>query len=248
VATGDHRSLHDDLEGASTRSRSSSERLRDRHGIFRPSEDTEEPKLTQFGRVLDALDIEGILASTPQAKGRVERMNKTLQDRLVKEMRLAGIRTLEAGNAFLSAFIQRFNKRFAKPALNAEDAHRELMHSATELDLIMSFQAQRKISKNLEIRYQNQVYQLDASHRRRRLTGTEATVCEHLNSRVSVLVDGEVLNYKVFKLGEQPKPLEDEKTINHRVDQAVKQTTYKPKASHPWKKSPVTAGGHRQQA
>ena len=68
------------------------------------------------------------------------------------------------------------------------------------------------------------------------------------DSRVSVLVDGEVLNYKVFKLGEQPKPLEDEKTINHRVDQAVKQTTYKPKASHPWKKSPVTAGGHRQQA
>jgi transposase len=220
----------------------------DRHGIFRPSEDTEEPKPTQFGRVLEALDIESILASTPQAKGRVERMNQTLQDRLVKEMRLHGISTLEAGNAFVSGFVQRFNKRFAKTALIAVDAHRELMHSATELDLIMSFQTQRKLSKNLEIRYQNQVYQLDASHRRRRLTGTEATVCEHYDGRITVLVNGEQLNYKVFRRGEQPKPSEDEKTLNHRVDQAVKQRTYKPKATHPWKKTPITQGGYRQQA
>ena len=216
----------------------------DRHSIFKPVVDTEQPKLTQFGRALEALDIESIQANSPQAKGRVERVNRTLQDRLVKEMRLNGVSTIAAGNTFLREFIGRFNTRFAKSALIAVDAHRELMHTAIELDLMMSFQSQRKISKNLEVRYNNQVYQLDAAERRRRLTGTEATICEHYDGRVSILVNGEQINYKVFKRGEQPKPVEDEKTLNHRVDQAVKQRGQKPKASHPWKKLPATQGGY----
>lgn len=220
----------------------------DRHGIFKPVVDTEQPKLTQFGRALEALDIESIQANSPQAKGRVERVNRTLQDRLVKEMRLNGVSTIAAGNAFLREFIGRFNTRFAKSALIAVDAHRELMHAAIELDLMMSFQSQRKISKNLEVRYNNQVYQLDAAERRRRLAGTEATICEHYDGRVSILVSGEQMNYKVFKRGEQPKPVEDEKTLNHRVDQAVKQRGQKPKASHPWKKLPSTQGGYGHQA
>jgi len=220
----------------------------DRHSIFKPVQDTEEPRPTQFGRVLEALDIESIQANSPQAKGRVERMNKTLQDRLVKEMRLEGISTLAEGNAFLPAFIQRFNQRFAKPALIAVDAHRTLMHITTELDLMMSFQSQRKISKNLEVRYKNQIYQLDAGHKRRRLTGTEVTICEHYDGRVSMLVNGEALGYKVFKRGEQPKPTEDEKTINHRVDKAINQQAYKPKPSHPWKRLPATAGGRQYQS
>ena len=220
----------------------------DRHSIFKPVVDTEQPKLTQFGRALEALDIESIQANSPQAKGRVERVNRTLQDRLVKEMRLNGVSTIAAGNTFLREFIGRFNTRFAKSALIAVDAHRELMHTAIELDLMMSFQSQRKISKNLEVRYNNQVYQLDAAERRRRLTGTEATICEHYDGRVSILVNGEQINYKVFKRGEQPKPVEDEKTLNHRVDQAVKQRGQKPKASHPWKKLPATQGGSGHQA
>ena len=220
----------------------------DRHSIFKPVVDTEQPKLTQFGRALEALDIESIQANSPQAKGRVERVNRTLQDRLVKEMRLNGVSTIAAGNTFLREFIGRFNTRFAKSALIAVDAHRELMHTAIELDLMMSFQSQRKISKNLEVRYNNQVYQLDAAERRRRLTGTEATICEHYDGRVSILVNGEQINYKVFKRGEQPKPVEDEKTLNHRVDQAVKQRGQKPKASHPWKKLPATQGGYGHQA
>ena len=220
----------------------------DRHSIFKPVVDTEQPKLTQFGRALEALDIESIQANSPQAKGRAERVNRTLQDRLVKEMRLNGVSTIAAGNTFLREFIGRFNTRFAKSALIAVDAHRELMHTAIELDLMMSFQSQRKISKNLEVRYNNQVYQLDAAERRRRLTGTEATICEHYDGRVSILVNGEQINYKVFKRGEQPKPVEDEKTLNHRVDQAVKQRGQKPKASHPWKKLPATQGGYGHQA
>src|SRR5215217_7391124 len=70
--------------------------------------------MTQFGRALDQLNIDIICANAPQAKGRVERANGTLQDRLVKEMRLAGISTIEAGNAFLPAFMEDYNRRFAK--------------------------------------------------------------------------------------------------------------------------------------
>ncbi len=163
----------------------------DRHGIFRPVEDTEAPKPMQFGRVLEALDIESIQANSPPAKGRVERVNRTLQDRLIKEMRLVGISTLAAGNAFMLGFIQRFNKRFAKPALISVDAHRELMHNTAELELMLSFQGQRKISKDLKVRYKNQVYQLAAVERRRRLTGSQATVCEHYDGRISLLVNGQ---------------------------------------------------------
>ena len=71
---------------------------------------------TQFSRALDTLNIESIQAQTPQAKGRVERANKTLQDRLVKEMRLKGINNLDKANTFLPEFISDFNQRFEKPA------------------------------------------------------------------------------------------------------------------------------------
>ena len=98
------------------------------------------------------------------------------------------------------------------------------MHTTTELDSMMSFQSQRKISKNLEVRYNHQ-YQLAVVERRRRLTGTQATICEHDDGRVSILAKGQQMSYKVFKRGQQPKPVEDEKTLNHRVDQAVKQRT-----------------------
>ena len=73
--------------------------------------------MTQFGRALHELNIDIICANAPQAKGRVERANGTLQDRLVKEMRLAGISTIEAGNAFLPAFMADYNRRFAKAPL-----------------------------------------------------------------------------------------------------------------------------------
>jgi len=74
--------------------------------------------MTQFGRALKALTIEIICANSSQAKGRVERANKTLQDRLVKELRLAGIRTMEAGNVFLPTFMADYNARFAKAPFN----------------------------------------------------------------------------------------------------------------------------------
>ncbi|MDR8378682.1 transposase, partial [Acinetobacter baumannii] len=79
--------------------------------------------ITQFGRVLSELGIELICANSPQAKGRVERANQTLQDRLIKEMRLEGISSIEDANAWLDSFIIDFNRRFARPAKYPKDLH-----------------------------------------------------------------------------------------------------------------------------
>jgi len=117
----------------------------DRHGIFRinlpnVSEETE----TQFSRAARELGIEVICAHTPEAKGRVERANQTLQDRLIKEMRLLGINTIEAANAYLPTYIADHNKRFSVAAKSTVDAHRRELPEQKILDLILSHQEERK--------------------------------------------------------------------------------------------------------
>jgi hypothetical protein len=92
--------------------------------------------LTQFGRAMKELDVELICAHSPQAKGRVERANQTLQDRLVKELRLRAISSVEAANAYLPEFITDFNSRFAVAPRSSEDAHRPLPATA-DLDRIL---------------------------------------------------------------------------------------------------------------
>ncbi len=100
----------------------------DKHSIFRIShgEDTKKENFTQFGRAVNEVGIELIYANSPQAKGRVERANQTLQDRLVKEMRLVGISTIEEGNLFLKTFWPKYNQKFAHSPICSKDAHREL--------------------------------------------------------------------------------------------------------------------------
>ena len=100
----------------------------DKHGVFRVNHEGAlgGDGMTQFGRALDALNIDIICANSSQAKGRVERAHKTLQDRLVKELRLAGASSLAAGNALLPAFMADYNARFAKPPANGKDLHRPL--------------------------------------------------------------------------------------------------------------------------
>jgi len=82
--------------------------------------------MTQFGRALSELNIEILCANSSQAKGRVERMHRTLQDRLVKELRLAGIRDMETGNAFLPGFMEHYNARFAIVPARCDDLHRPI--------------------------------------------------------------------------------------------------------------------------
>jgi hypothetical protein len=210
----------------------------DRHGIFRVNH--KEAKSgdghTQFSRALETLDIESIQAQTPQAKGRVERVNKTLQDRLVKEMRLKGINHLDEANAFLPEFMVDFNQRFEKPAKNKEDAHRKVLHTPREIDLILSKHSKRKVSNELEISYEKTIYQIQGN--RHRLKQKEVTVCDLFGQEIVLLYEGKEIAYKLFNENDPSSKLEDEKTLNKRVDQAIarqSKTPYKPAADHPWR-------------
>ncbi len=125
----------------------------DKHGIFRVNQERTTGRtsgLTQFGRAMQDLEIEIICANTPQAKGRVERANQTLQDRLVKELRLRGISDMAAGNAYLPEFREDFNRRFAVPPRSSHDAHRPLLKTEN-LDLILTHQKTGTLSKNLTV-------------------------------------------------------------------------------------------------
>jgi hypothetical protein len=215
----------------------------DKHSIFRVNHPDREGELTQFTRALKTLDIKPIHANTPQAKGRVERANQTLQDRLVKELRLAGISDIEAANAFLPAFMQDYNRRFAKSPQNPADAHRPVLHSPEELDLILSLHATRKLSKNLTFQFKNREYQLTGQGKGYRLRGAQVTLCEAFDGTVTVLHKGRSLAYRVLSEGEPPIPLDDEKSLHQTVDNAKARQqaapTRKPAPDHPWRRSPV---------
>lgn len=108
--------------------------------------------VTQFGRPLYQLNVEAFCANSSQAKGRVERANLTLQDRLVKKLRLRNISTREAANAYAPSFIADFNRRFGKPPRSGHDAHRPL-RADEDLRQILAYRVARKVSNALTVRY-----------------------------------------------------------------------------------------------
>ena len=119
--------------------------------------------VTQFGRALSSLNIDILCANTPAAKGRVERAHLTLQDRLVKELRLRGISDVEAANAFAPEFIADYNRRFARAPRSEHDAHRPLQPS-DDLARIFSWQETRLVSKSLTLSYKRVLYVLDPTN------------------------------------------------------------------------------------
>ena len=137
----------------------------DKHGVFRVNKKDAigGDGMTQFGRALHALNIDIICANSSQAKGRVERANGTLQDRLVKEMRLSGIDTLVAGNAFLPAFMEKYNARFAKVPFEDRDVHRTLVIGHDDLDDAFAWKEERTVSVNLTLQYDQVLFILEPS-------------------------------------------------------------------------------------
>lgn len=213
----------------------------DRHSIFRINR--EDPAnghtQTQFGRALEGLQIEAIHAHTPQAKGRVERANQTLQDRLVKELRLRGISDIDSANAFLPEFMADYSRRFAVVPTSSADAHRPVVHSPRELDLLLCEHSERTLSKNLTLQYRNTLYQLQHRGPGYHLRGAKVTVCEADSGEVVLLYAGQELPYTTYRKGEAPPKSEDEKTLNARVDAAVGRQTTKPGPNHPWRRPAV---------
>jgi hypothetical protein len=213
----------------------------DRHSIFRVNQPHRDGELTQFCRALKTLDIDPIHATTPQAKGRVERANQTLQDRLVKELRLRSISDIDAANAFVPQFISNFNARFAKPPQNPADAHRAVLHSTDELRLIFSIHHARKLSKNLTCQFNNREYQVTGQGKGYRLRGAGITLCQHFDGTVTLLHTGQTLSFRMLAEGAAPIPLEDDKSVRACIDQIKQRQTarpsYKPPPDHPWKRA-----------
>lgn len=213
----------------------------DKHSIFRVNMANCEGELTQFSRALKTLDIEAIHANTPQAKGRVERANKTLQDRLVKELRLLGISTIDEANQYLPEFMKQHNQRFAVEPRSDIDAHRKLLHNETEVKQILSIHHQRKLTKNLSCQLNNIEYQIITKTKGYRLRQSNVTLCEAFNGEITILQKGNTFAFRTLNKGEKPIPVVDEKTLHHAIEQAklkqAKQLSYKPRVDHPWKRT-----------
>ena len=219
----------------------------DKHSIFRINHPEHEGELTQFSRALKTLDIAPIHANTPQAKGRVERANQTLQDRLVKEMRLRAISDINTANTFLPAFIEHYNQRFAVAPQNPNDAHRSVLHSERELALTLCLHHTRTLSKNLSFQFRNCEYQIQPCGQGYTLHKAAITVCEALDGTVTLLYRGRVLPYRLLQEGEPPAPLADEKSVRSVVEQAkadrAGRPRWKPVADHPWRRSSAALAG-----
>jgi transposase len=148
--------------------------------------------VTQFGRALSELNIDIICANSAPAKGRVERANSTLQDRLVKELRLQGISSIEAANAFAPAFVADYNGRFAKAPKNPFNAHRALLPTEV-LDEIFTWQETRKLSQSLSFNYQRQLFLVPDTEETRLLAGQRLTVVELSDGTVQARHAGKLL-------------------------------------------------------
>jgi hypothetical protein len=166
----------------------------DKHAIFLTTRDNETLRETHFARVLKDLGIELICAHSPQAKGRVERANGILQDRLIKELREEGICSIEEGNEYLERFRQSYNERFAKEPADPKDKHRAVLPSQDLKNLFLK-KEKRILSKDLSFQYKNQIYQIDSEYRYR-LSGKVVEICEEEGKIREVLHQGKKLKYK----------------------------------------------------
>ena len=189
--------------------------------------------ITQFQRAMNQVGVKPIVAHSPQAKGRVERMNGTLQDRLVKELKLAGITDIKKANEFLQEYIPKFNAKFAVVPKRKSDLHKTVGKQTKEkLPQIFSIQDQRKVNNDYTVMFKNNFFQLDRKQTTTVYKKDTIIVEEHLDETIKLRLRDSYLNYKT--LPERPK-----KEINIKLPALTKQkqnSSYKPPADHPWRK------------
>ena len=192
---------------------------------------------TQFGRAMQALGVELILANSPQAKGRVERMNGTLQDRLVKELRLAGINDLESANRFLDGkYLRAFHRQFGRAAASAVDVHRAVPRNLNE---VLSWEEQRVVQGDWTVTCQGQRYQLDRQHEALSLVRRKVIVRTLRNGRVQLVHRGRQLQWRSLPAGAVRTAL----PVKAKPTKRLKTNAEKaPAANHPWRRFGVAAG------
>lgn len=172
----------------------------DKHSVFRVAKKDARggQGMTQFGRALCELNIEILCANSSQAKGRVERMNRTLQDRLVKELRLAGIDNMEAGNAFLPGFMEDYNTRFAVAPARPDDLHRPMNLPPDRLAEILCKREQRYVGAQLTFSFERKLIMLEETDITRGLAGRYVETYAYADGRLDVRWKGHSLPYRVF--------------------------------------------------
>lgn len=218
----------------------------DKHSVFWP---TNGPSLqeqlagrrspTQFGRAMAELGIAMIPSHSPQSRGRIERLWGTLQDRLVSELRLAGISSIEDANAFLPAFLKRFNRTFAVTSREPGSAYRT-RRRATDLAHILCFKHERVVAADNTVRAGQVILQILPGPNRLGYSKATVTIHESLDARFSVHFQGRQLPSKLITISERltPKPLRP-------APQAVPPPTptsspqAKPAPDHPWRRFPA---------
>lgn len=210
----------------------------DRHSIFRiNATDAPTEAQTQFARALKKLRIDGIHANSPQAKGRVERANQTLQDRLVKEMRLLGMNDQASANAWLPTFMADFNRRFAVTPTQSGDAHGLYQGKPHALRRILSLHEERILSKNLSCQHQNKLLQVKTQGQGLSLRGAKVVVHSHSDGSMELLWQGRALAFEKSVKPPKQHAAVDGKEVNARVDLALKKRAGTvPAKNHPWKK------------
>jgi hypothetical protein len=194
---------------------------------------------TQFGRAMEQLGIKLLLANSPQAKGRVERMNGTLQDRLVKEMRLAGINDMESANRFLvGKYLRAFNRRFARAAAQPLDAHRK---NAKPLQEVLSWETERVVQGDWTVACEGKRYQLDQQHEALSLVRRKVIVRTQRNGRVQLVYRGQRLKWRSLPAGSGRKPM-PEKPAKAAGKVKPKRAGKTPAKNHPWRRDGVGLG------
>lgn len=193
--------------------------------------------LTQYSRAMEVdLDVKVINAGSPQAKGRVERLFGTLQDRLIKELRLAGISTIPAANRFLEeVYLPKHNQKFGVLPKNKTDVHRPVGKTAAELDAIFSFQEERGLCNDYTIHWRNRLFQVEKHQPYFLLPRTRLIVEERLNGKIKIKYKGKYLKMREIDQREIRKP-----PLSDPLPQPKKPRRYNPASApaldHPWKR------------
>jgi hypothetical protein len=179
--------------------------------------------LSEFGRALTELEVEMIHAHSPQAKGRIERLFKTLQDRLVKEMTLRGINTIEEANRYLDTYLSGHNKRFAVGAKERDNMHREIP-KGLKLDKVLCIRTIRTLRNDFTIAHNGNLYQIESNVRAK-----EVTVEERVDGKMLIALDSVSLEFR--QITERPEKQQQP------AEKARRSSAHPPSAHHPWIKS-----------
>jgi transposase len=192
----------------------------DKHSIFRVNrkEAVGGVGYTQFGRAMQDLNIDVICANTAAAKGRVERAHQTLQDRLVKELRLNGINDRESGNAFIDFFREDYNRRFARTPKNPRNAHRQLLPQ-DDLVRAFSWQEQRRLTKNLALHYKRVLYVVGLTPASDCARGKQVDIREDADGTVHIEYRGVELPARAFAKDARVNPgaIVENKLLSHTL-------------------------------